>query len=89
VFAAALFGGRELAGGRVLGQVPHRFYIPAGSTPEQRMVWPTLHRVREIPGRAVMVTSGYPAPGVAVQLGMDVTEPGSAPPEHSRTRRSA
>ncbi|MBB5748295.1 FtsK/SpoIIIE domain-containing protein [Micrococcus sp. TA1] len=89
LLAVALFGGRELAGGRVLGQVPTRFYLPAGSTPEQRMVWPTLHRVREVPGRAVMVTSEHPAPGVAVQLALDVTEPGSAPPAPTRTHRSA
>ncbi|GAA4769816.1 hypothetical protein GCM10025784_16760 [Citricoccus nitrophenolicus] len=66
--AAAFFGGRELAGGRVLGQVPTRFYLPAGTTPEHRMVWPTLHRVKEAPGRAVLVSPEHPAPGVAVQL---------------------
>lgn len=71
LLAAALFGGRELAGGRILGQVPHRLYIPAGTTPEHRMVWPTLQRVREVPGRAVMVAPAHPAPGVAVQLALD------------------
>ncbi|QCU78480.1 cell division protein FtsK [Citricoccus sp. SGAir0253] len=70
VLAVALFGGRELAGGRVLAQVPRRFYLPSGSTPEQRMVWPTLHRVPEVPGRAVMVSPGEPAPGIAVQLAL-------------------
>jgi S-DNA-T family DNA segregation ATPase FtsK/SpoIIIE len=89
LLAVALFGGRELAGGRVLGQVPNRFYVPAGSTPEQRMVWPTLHRVREVPGRAVMVTSDHPAPGIAVQLALDVTGPGPTPPAPTRTHRSA
>lgn len=88
LLAVALFGSRELAGGRVLGQVPNRFYVPAGSTPEQRMVWPTLHRVREVPGRAVMVTSGYPAPGIAVQLALDVTGPGSTPAAPTNTHRS-
>ncbi len=89
LLAVALFGGRELAGGRVLGQVPNRFYLPAGSTPEHRMVWPALHRVREVPGRAVMVTPEHPAPGVAVQLALDLTEPASAPPAPRRTHRSA
>jgi S-DNA-T family DNA segregation ATPase FtsK/SpoIIIE len=89
LLAVALFGGRELAGGRVLGQVPNRFYVPAGSTPEQRMVWPTLHRVREVPGRAVMVTQEHPAPGVAVQLARGVTAPASAPPAPKRTHPSA
>ncbi|MGM7670146.1 FtsK/SpoIIIE domain-containing protein [Microbacterium sp. A93] len=68
VLSVALFGGRELAGGRALGQVPLRFYLPAGTTPEHRMVWPTLQRVKEVPGRAVMVSPEHPAPGVAVQL---------------------
>ncbi|WP_313815445.1 FtsK/SpoIIIE domain-containing protein [Citricoccus sp.] len=68
VLAAALFGARELAGGRILGLVPTRFYLPAGSTPEHRMVWPTLQRVKEVPGRAVMISPDRPAPGVAVQL---------------------
>jgi S-DNA-T family DNA segregation ATPase FtsK/SpoIIIE len=89
LLAVALFGSRELAGGRVLGQVPNRFYVPAGSTPEQRMVWPTLHRVREVPGRAVMVTPGYPAPGVAVQLALDVTGPGPTAAAPTNTHRSA
>ncbi|HEY4614979.1 MAG TPA: FtsK/SpoIIIE domain-containing protein [Citricoccus sp.] len=71
LLAAALFGGRELAGGRILGLVPHRLYVPAGTTPEHRMVWPTLQRVREVPGRAVMVAPAHPAPGVAVQLALD------------------
>ncbi|GAA1663765.1 hypothetical protein GCM10009791_09000 [Citricoccus zhacaiensis] len=83
VLAAALFGARELAGGRVLGLVPTRFYLPAGSTPEHRMVWPTLQRVKEVPGRAVMISPDHPAPGVAVQLTAGapadvVTEPSSA-----------
>jgi DNA segregation ATPase FtsK/SpoIIIE, S-DNA-T family len=68
VLAVALFGGRELAGGRVLGQIPVRYYLPAGTTPEHRMVWPALRRVPEIPGRAVMVSPARPAPGLAVQL---------------------
>lgn len=74
LLAVAVFGGRELAGGRVLGQIPIRFYLPAGTTPEHRMVWPTLHRVKEVPGRAVMVSPEHPAPGIAVQL----SEPPSA-----------
>ncbi|MEV4900491.1 FtsK/SpoIIIE domain-containing protein [Citricoccus sp. NPDC055426] len=78
LLSVALFGGRELAGGRVLGQVPLRFYLPAGTTPEHRMVWPTLRRVREVPGRAVMVCAEHPAPGVAVQL--------SAPPSGGTPR---
>ncbi|NUL43756.1 hypothetical protein F7P69_00885 [Cellulosimicrobium funkei] len=68
LLAAALFGARELAGGRILGLVPTRLYLPAGSTPEHRMVWPTLQRVKEVPGRAVMISPDRPAPGVAVQL---------------------
>ncbi|VXB13886.1 S-DNA-T family DNA segregation ATPase FtsK/SpoIIIE [Citricoccus sp. K5] len=82
VLAAALFGARELAGGRILGLVPTRFYLPAGSTPEHRMVWPTLQRVKEVPGRAVMISPDHPAPGVAVQLTASapdvVTEPFSS-----------
>ena len=72
VLAAALFGARELAGGRTLGLVPTRIYLPAGSTPEHRMVWPTLQRVKEVPGRAVMISPDHPAPGVAVQLAASV-----------------
>jgi DNA segregation ATPase FtsK/SpoIIIE, S-DNA-T family len=89
LLAVALFGGRELAGGRVLAQVPHRFYVPAGSTPEQRVVWPTLLQVREVPGRAVMVTPGHPAPGVAVQLALGLMEPMPTPPAPRGDHRSA
>lgn len=64
----AVFGGRELAGGRLLGLIPHRFHIPCGTTAEHRMVWPTLIGVRELPGRAVLINPDHPAPGVAVQL---------------------
>ncbi len=74
--SVALFGGRELAGGRILGQVPVRYYLPAGTTPEHRMVWPTLRRVREVPGRAVLVSPDHPAPGVAVHLAAPPPWPG-------------
>lgn len=66
--AAAVFGGRELAGSRLLGQLPTRFFVPCGTSPEHRMVWPTLTPVREIPGRAVLVSPEHPAPGAAAQL---------------------
>lgn len=85
LLAVAIFGGRELAGGRLLGQVPWRFYLPAGTTPEHRMVWPTLHRVKELPGRAVMVCPEHPAPGVAVQLSGPPS--GGTPPRQSRRQR--
>lgn len=71
--SVAVFGGRELAGGRILGHIPLRFYLPAGTTAEHRMVWPTLQRVKEVPGRAVMVSPEHPAPGVAVQLAVSLT----------------
>lgn len=76
----AVFGGRELAGGRLLGLIPHRFHIPCGTTAEHRVVWPTLMGVREIPGRAVLVSPHHPAPGVAVQL----ASPPSAPDTRQR-----
>lgn len=75
-FSLAVFGGRELAGGRLLGHIRQRFYVPAGTTPEHRMVWPRLTPVREVPGRAVLVSPDHPAPGLAVQLAVlpDATE---------------
>ncbi|MCT2088308.1 FtsK/SpoIIIE domain-containing protein [Micrococcus terreus] len=68
LISAAVFGGRELAGGRLLGLIPTRFHVPYGTTPEHRMVWPSLIPVHEVPARAVLIDPDHPAPGVAVQL---------------------
>lgn len=63
-----VFGNRELAGGRLIAHINRRFFLPAGTTPEQRIVWPTLLSVPKSPLRAVMVTPDTAAIGLAVQL---------------------
>lgn len=63
-----IFGGKELAGGRLIGLIQQRFYIPQGTTPEHRIVWPNLITTRQIHCRAVMISSDHPAPGLACQL---------------------
>lgn len=63
-----VFGNRELAGGRLIAHIDRRFYLPLGTTPEQRLVWPTLLKIPKVPLRAVMVTPETVAAGLAVQL---------------------
>lgn len=63
-----VFGNRELAGGRLIAHIDRRFYLPAETTPEQRIVWPTLLKIPHVPLRAVMVTPETVATGLAVQL---------------------
>lgn len=75
-----VFGNRELAGGRVIAQVNHRFYLPLGVTPEQRIIWPPLLPVANISGRAVMVSPDTPPRGLTVQL--------SEPPDYSSGQAS-
>lgn len=64
----AAVGGRELASSRLLGELPRRLYVPGGTTPEQRMMWPRLTEVLHSPGRAVLVDAEHPEPGVPAQL---------------------
>ena len=64
----AAFGGRELATSRLLLHLPHRFYVPAGTSAEHRLVWPRLVEVEPLPGRAVHVSPDVPEPGLPCQL---------------------
>lgn len=64
----AAVGGRELSSSRLLAQLPRRLHVPAGTTPEQRMMWPRLTDVLPVPGRAVLVDADHPEPGVPAQL---------------------
>lgn len=64
----AAVGGRDLAASRLLAQLPRRFYVPAGTTPEQRIMWPRLTEVLHLPGRAVLVDADHPEPGAPAQL---------------------
>lgn len=63
-----LFGSRQLAGGRLIGMISDRIYVPAGVSYEHRMVWPQLTDIPEIPNRGVWISDDVPAPGIAVQL---------------------
>lgn len=64
----AVFGGRELATGRLLLHLPHRFFVPAGTNAEHRLVWPRLTEVEPLPGRAVHISPDVPEPGMPCQL---------------------
>lgn len=64
----AVFGGRELATGRLLLHLPHRFFVPAGTNAEHRLVWPRLTEVEPLPGRAVHISPAVPEPGMPCQL---------------------
>lgn len=64
----AAVGGRELASSRLVAQLPRRLYVPAGTTPEQRMMWPRLTEVLHLPGRAVLIDADHPEPGAPAQL---------------------
>ncbi|UBH24293.1 cell division protein FtsK [Micrococcus porci] len=65
----AAVGGRELVTARIAPHLPHRFYVPAGTTPDHRLVWPPkLVEVEQLPGRAVHVHPGGPTVGVPAQL---------------------
>lgn len=74
----AAVGGRELSASRLLAQIPRRLHVPAGTTPEQRMMWPRLIEVLPIPGRAVLVDAEHPEPGTPAQLPSPDSD-GSAP----------
>ncbi len=63
-----VFGGRELAGGRLLGMIPDRFYLPKNSSAEHQMIWPKLLDVQPLRSRAVFVTAEQPNGGWEVQL---------------------
>ncbi len=57
-------GERELVTARFFGALPNRFYFPAGSTEENRAMWPRLPSVRAVRGRAAAfgpVSGGAPA----------------------------
>ena len=64
----AVFGGRELATGRLLLHLPHRFFVPAGTNAEHRLIWPRLTEVEPLPGRAVHISPAVPEPGMPCQL---------------------
>lgn len=64
----AALGGRDLAVSRLLLHLPHRFYVPAGTSAEHRLVWPRLTEVEAVPGRAVHLGPDIPEPGRAAQL---------------------
>ncbi|MFD6814782.1 FtsK/SpoIIIE domain-containing protein [Enteractinococcus coprophilus] len=63
-----VFGGRELAGGRLLGMIPDRFYLPKNSSTEHQMIWPKLVEIPSLISRAVLVTAEKPSGGWEVQL---------------------
>ncbi|HEY4536280.1 MAG TPA: FtsK/SpoIIIE domain-containing protein [Enteractinococcus sp.] len=63
-----VFGSRELAGGRLLGMIPDRLYLPKGSSAEHQLIWPRLLDVPPIKSRAVLVTAETPQVGWEVQL---------------------
>jgi len=47
-------GDRELVTARFFASLPNRIYFPATATPESRLLWPALQKVRAIPGRVVV-----------------------------------
>ena len=63
-----VFGGRELAAGRLLGMIPDRFYLPKNSSTEHQMIWPKLVEIPSLLSRAVLVTAEKPSGGWEVQL---------------------
>lgn len=71
VLTMYICGSRELAGGRMIGMIPDRFYLPTNSTPEHRMLWPKLIAVPAVRGRAVLVSADQPTGGLAIQLAND------------------
>ncbi|WP_432398750.1 FtsK/SpoIIIE domain-containing protein [Pseudarthrobacter sp. L19] len=46
-------GERELVTARFFASLPNRIYFPATATPESRLLWPALPKVRAIPGRVI------------------------------------
>ncbi|MBD4392965.1 hypothetical protein GUG97_11390, partial [Xanthomonas citri pv. citri] len=58
----------ELATGRLLLHLPHRFFVPAGTNAEHRLIWPRLTEVEPLPGRAVHISPAVPEPGMPCQL---------------------
>lgn len=71
----AAVGGRDLASARLLLHLPHRFFVPAGTSPEHRLVWPRLTEVEPVPGRAVHVHPDGPEQGVPAQLAVPLPNP--------------
>lgn len=63
-----IFGARELAGGRMIGMIPERLYLPLNSSAEHRMIWPKMIPVPSIAARSVLVTADQETNGLAVQL---------------------
>lgn len=63
-----VFGARELAGGRLIGMIPDRFYLPMNSSAEHQMIWPKLRSVPTVAARAVLVTAECAVGGYEVQL---------------------
>ena len=63
-----VFGGRDLAGARLLGMIPDRLYLPKNSSAEHRMIWPKLVATPAITSRAVLLTADEPNGGWEVQL---------------------
>ena len=75
----AALGGRDLATSRLLLHLPHRFYVPAGTSGEHRLVWPKVIAVEPLPGRAVFVSPDHPEPGIPAQLSFPSREPARGP----------
>ncbi|MDY6055090.1 FtsK/SpoIIIE domain-containing protein [Micrococcus sp.] len=73
-------GGRDLASSRLMLHLPHRFYVPAGTSTEHRLVWPRLAAVEPLPARAVHVCPAHPEPGLPAQLAVPAAAPGAAEP---------
>ncbi|MFS0717157.1 FtsK/SpoIIIE domain-containing protein [Arthrobacter phoenicis] len=46
-------GDRELVTARFFASLPNRIYFPATATPESRLMWPAMPKVRAIPGRVI------------------------------------
>lgn len=75
----AALGGRDLATSRLLLHLPHRFYVPAGTSGEHRLVWPKVIAVEPLPGRAVFVSPDHPEPGIPAQLSFPSRGPARGP----------
>jgi S-DNA-T family DNA segregation ATPase FtsK/SpoIIIE len=75
--AIVVVGDRDLTSSRFFPMAEHRLYCPFGLGEETVLAWPRLRPVSAVPGRAVWIGPGSPAPGVVVQLVDDA--PGSTP----------
>lgn len=63
-----VFGGRELASGRLIGQIPDRLYLPKHVSAEHQLLWPKLRTVPTLRGRGILVTAEVPTGGTELQL---------------------